>query len=303
MSETPSELRYASTHEWARLEDDGLITVGITDHAQDQLGDVVYVELPEVDMELKAGQEAGVVESVKAASDLYTPVGGKVVAVNTALEETPSCQPGSLRRRLVLQDRAERTHDLDACSPRIYTPRWPKRKSTDARCRSSRTKSDVPRCSRRSASRRSKTLRRDPEGAARRRVEARAGRAQRMEMLQLSPTSEAGRNRAVFLGAGSVRPPYSRGRVGCDPARRVLHAVHAYQAEASQGTLQLIYEYQSMIASLTGMDVSERVRVRRRLGSRRSRADGRRANKKAKVRRVLAADTVHPLHRRARATS
>ena len=89
MSETPSELRYASTHEWARLEDDGLITVGITDHAQDQLGDVVYVELPEVDMELKAGQEAGVVESVKAASDLYTPVGGKVVAVNTALEETP----------------------------------------------------------------------------------------------------------------------------------------------------------------------------------------------------------------------
>lgn len=89
MSEMPTELRYAQTHEWARLEDDGLVTVGITDHAQDQLGDVVYVELPEVDMDVKAGQEAGVVESVKAASDLYAPVSGRVVAVNPALEETP----------------------------------------------------------------------------------------------------------------------------------------------------------------------------------------------------------------------
>jgi glycine cleavage system H protein len=85
----PSELRYASTHEWARLDDDGLVTIGITDHAQDQLGDVVYVELPELEVELDAGQEAGVVESVKAASDLYAPVSGKVVAVNSALEETP----------------------------------------------------------------------------------------------------------------------------------------------------------------------------------------------------------------------
>jgi glycine cleavage system H protein len=89
MSETPSELRYAQTHEWARLDDDGLVTVGITDHAQDQLGDVVYVELPELDIEIDQGQEAGVVESVKAASDLYAPVTGRVVAVNSALEETP----------------------------------------------------------------------------------------------------------------------------------------------------------------------------------------------------------------------
>ena len=89
MSETPSELRYAQTHEWARLDEDGLVTVGITDHAQDQLGDVVYVELPELDIEVDQGQEAGVVESVKAASDLYAPVTGRVVAVNSALEETP----------------------------------------------------------------------------------------------------------------------------------------------------------------------------------------------------------------------
>lgn len=89
MSETPEDLRYLETHEWARLEDDGTVTVGISDFAQDALGDVVYVELPEVNAELEAGQEAGVVESVKAASDIYAPVSGSVIAVNTALEEGP----------------------------------------------------------------------------------------------------------------------------------------------------------------------------------------------------------------------
>jgi glycine cleavage system H protein len=89
MSEIPSELRYAETHEWARLDADGLVTVGITDHAQNALGDVVYVELPEVDAEVDAGAEAGVVESVKAASDIYAPVSGIVVAVNHALEDAP----------------------------------------------------------------------------------------------------------------------------------------------------------------------------------------------------------------------
>lgn len=85
----PTELKYASTHEWARLEEDGTITVGITNHAQDALGDVVYVELPEVDSELTGGQEAGVVESVKAASDIYAPVSGKVIAINELLEDAP----------------------------------------------------------------------------------------------------------------------------------------------------------------------------------------------------------------------
>jgi glycine cleavage system H protein len=85
----PTELKYASTHEWARLEEDGTITVGITHHAQDALGDVVYVELPELDSELTGGQEAGVVESVKAASDIYAPVSGKVIAINELLEDAP----------------------------------------------------------------------------------------------------------------------------------------------------------------------------------------------------------------------
>lgn len=89
MSETPEELRYLESHEWARLEEDGTVTVGISDFAQDALGDVVYVELPELGSELDAGQEAGVVESVKAASDIYCPVAGSVVAVNGALEDAP----------------------------------------------------------------------------------------------------------------------------------------------------------------------------------------------------------------------
>ena len=89
MSNTPSELKYASSHEWARLEEDGTVTVGITDHAQEALGDVVFVELPEVGASLAAGDDAGVVESVKAASDIYAPVGGEVIAINAQLEEEP----------------------------------------------------------------------------------------------------------------------------------------------------------------------------------------------------------------------
>ena len=89
MSNVPSELKIASSHEWARLEEDGTVTVGITDHAQEALGDVVFVELPEMGEIVAAGVEAGVVESVKAASDIYAPVGGEVIAVNEQLEDEP----------------------------------------------------------------------------------------------------------------------------------------------------------------------------------------------------------------------
>ena len=89
MSEFPGELRYAESHEWVRVEDDGTVTVGISDHAQEALGDVVYVELPEVDADVAAKGEAGVVESVKAASDVYAPISGVIIAVNTALEDSP----------------------------------------------------------------------------------------------------------------------------------------------------------------------------------------------------------------------
>lgn len=89
MSNIPADLRYAASHEWVRLEADGTVTVGISDHAQEALGDVVYVELPEVGASLNAGQEAGVVESVKAASDIYAPIGGTVLAVNEVLTDSP----------------------------------------------------------------------------------------------------------------------------------------------------------------------------------------------------------------------
>ena len=88
MSKTPAELKYAPTHEWVRIEGD-IATVGITDHAQDALGDLVYVELPEVGDTVAAHDEAGVVESVKAASDIYAPVSGEIVAVNEALADSP----------------------------------------------------------------------------------------------------------------------------------------------------------------------------------------------------------------------
>ena len=94
MSECPTELVYAETHEWARLDEDGNVLVGISDYAQDQLGDVVYVELPELDRSVGAAEEAGVVESVKAASDIYAPVTGTVVAVNDALEDAPELVNG-----------------------------------------------------------------------------------------------------------------------------------------------------------------------------------------------------------------
>jgi glycine cleavage system H protein len=89
MSNIPADLRYAASHEWVRLEADGTVTVGISDHAQEALGDVVYVELPEVGSSLNAGQEAGVVESVKAASDIYAPIAGEVLAVNQVLADSP----------------------------------------------------------------------------------------------------------------------------------------------------------------------------------------------------------------------
>ena len=89
MSETPSELRYAESHEWARLEEDGQITVGITDFAQEELGDIVFVELPQLDQQIDVASEAGIVESVKAASDIYAPVSGTVISINEKLEDEP----------------------------------------------------------------------------------------------------------------------------------------------------------------------------------------------------------------------
>jgi glycine cleavage system H protein len=85
----PSELKYTKSHEWARLEADGTVTIGITDHAQEALGDIVFLELPDTGRTVKAGEECAVVESVKAASDIYAPIAGEVVARNDAAIDAP----------------------------------------------------------------------------------------------------------------------------------------------------------------------------------------------------------------------
>jgi glycine cleavage system H protein len=85
----PKELRYTESHEWARKESDGTVSIGITDHAQEQLGDIVFVEAPQAGRKVAKGESVGVVESVKAASDIYAPVAGEVVAVNADLSSAP----------------------------------------------------------------------------------------------------------------------------------------------------------------------------------------------------------------------
>ncbi|GAB7537684.1 glycine cleavage system protein GcvH [Burkholderia sp. 22PA0106] len=89
MSNVPADLKYTDEHEWIRTEADGTLTVGITDHAQSTLGDIVFLELPEVGKQFKEGEAVGVVESVKAASDIYSPVSGEILAVNADVVDTP----------------------------------------------------------------------------------------------------------------------------------------------------------------------------------------------------------------------
>lgn len=89
MSEIPADLKYIETHQWVRVSDDGTATVGITDFAQEQLGDVVYIGVPDVGATVNGGEEAGVAESVKSASDVFSPVSGEVIEVNESLEDEP----------------------------------------------------------------------------------------------------------------------------------------------------------------------------------------------------------------------
>ncbi|MBD8236456.1 glycine cleavage system protein GcvH [Pseudomonas fluorescens] len=118
MSNIPADLRFAESHEWARLEADGTVTVGISDHAQEALGDVVFVELAEVGATFEAQGQAGVVESVKAASDIYSPIAGEVVAVNEELGGSPellnSDPYGAWIFKLKPNDKADLDKLLDA---------------------------------------------------------------------------------------------------------------------------------------------------------------------------------------------
>lgn len=118
----PADLRYSDSHEWVRLESDGNVSIGITHHAQDLLGDLVFVENPAVGRTLKKGEECGVVESVKAASDIYAPISGEVVAVNPELETAPEkINEGAYQAwmfRIKPADKAELESLLDAAAYR-----------------------------------------------------------------------------------------------------------------------------------------------------------------------------------------
>jgi glycine cleavage system H protein len=121
MSNVPSDLRYAKSHEWLKLAGDGTATVGISDYAQNSLGDITYVQVPKVGTVLKAGETFGVVESVKAASDLYAPVAGTVVETNSALESAPETvnkapYDGGWMLKLKLANPADASALLDAAA-------------------------------------------------------------------------------------------------------------------------------------------------------------------------------------------
>ncbi|KAB0486381.1 glycine cleavage system H protein [Pseudomonas reinekei] len=120
MSDIPADLRFAESHEWARLEADGTVTVGISDHAQEALGDVVFVELTEVGKTFAAGDQSGVVESVKAASDIYAPISGEVIAINEDLSASPellnSDPYGAWIFKIKPSDKAELDKLLDAAA-------------------------------------------------------------------------------------------------------------------------------------------------------------------------------------------
>ena len=111
---TPTNLKYAASHEWARLEADGTVTIGITDHAQEALGDIVFLELPAVGRVVKAGEECAVVESVKAASDIYSPVSGEVVAANQAAVDAPESVNADAYANWLFRIKPSNPSELDA---------------------------------------------------------------------------------------------------------------------------------------------------------------------------------------------
>jgi glycine cleavage system H protein len=111
---TPADLKYTKSHEWLRLADDGLAVVGITDHAQELLGDIVFLELPAAGKKVRAGEECAVVESVKAASDIYAPVSGEIVAANTAAADRPEAVNEDAYSAWLFKIKPDNTSEVDA---------------------------------------------------------------------------------------------------------------------------------------------------------------------------------------------
>src|SRR3546814_663358 len=134
MSEIPGDLKFMKSHEWARVEGDGKVTVGISDHAQGLLGDLVYVDLPAVGDRAETGTASAVVESVKAASDVYSPVSGTITAVNSALADKPeTINEDALAKAGCLSSRSTSPTSSTTCSTRMPTPSCWKKTTTDGR--------------------------------------------------------------------------------------------------------------------------------------------------------------------------
>jgi glycine cleavage system H protein len=277
MSELPGDLQYTSDHEWLRREDDGNVTVGITDHAQSALGDLVYVELPEVNQEVEAGGDMAVVESVKAASDVYAPIGGTVVAVNEALTDDPEAinndpygdgwivrlEPGGDEGELLTPDAYHTDDDTREMLEAIGA------ESIDELF------DEIP------AALIIDSLDGVPEAMS------------EMEITRLMRERAAMDGAPLcFIGAGAYEHHIPQAVWDIATRGEYYSAYTPYQAEASQGTLQTIYEYQSMITELTGLDVSNASLYDGASGLAEAALMAVRSNRKAKSRQVLLAPGV-----------
>ena len=114
MSNVPSTLKYTKSHEWIRVEDDSTLTIGVTDHAQEALGDIVFLELPEAGRALSAGEACAVIESVKAASDIYAPVAGEIIAINSAIVDAPDTLNADPYNAWLFKIKPTNLDDIDA---------------------------------------------------------------------------------------------------------------------------------------------------------------------------------------------
>ncbi len=114
MSKVPSTLKYTKSHEWIRVEDDGSLTIGVTDHAQEALGDVVFLELPEAGRSVNAGEACAVIESVKAASDIYAPVAGEIIAANQDVADAPESVNADAYANWLFKLQPANAADIDA---------------------------------------------------------------------------------------------------------------------------------------------------------------------------------------------
>ena len=300
MNEIPGDLKFMKSHEWARVEDNGTVTVGISDHAQGLLGDLVYVELPSVGDKVQAGNACAVVESVKAASDVYAPVSGEVIAVNSALADKPETinedaygegwifvvKPSNLA------EESEELLDPDAYAEvdrerRALSSQWREQAIERLSARNAdRVDVSLPSAqpSRlRFAFKRSRSMPFIPHSESDVRAMLKTIGVQRIEDLfdEIPPALKIDQLKHVppglnemdvtrlmkaraaqdgtplnFAGAGAYEHHIPAAVWAIVSRGEFYSAYTPYQAEASQGTLQLIYEYQTMMTRLTGMDVS-----------------------------------------------